>query len=77
MGALFEKPLFLVLGLAVLILIGVVFGVVWGAMRKTPKPRAVGPDGKKVDMPAGWYPNPTGPGQRYWTGEDWTDQYAP
>ena len=25
--------------------------------------------------PAGWYPNPTGPGQRYWDGQNWTDQY--
>jgi hypothetical protein len=23
---------------------------------------------------AGWYPNPKGPGQRYWDGEKWTHQ---
>ncbi len=26
--------------------------------------------------PAGWYPNPQGPGQRYWDGARWTDQYS-
>lgn len=24
--------------------------------------------------PAGWYPNPEGPGERYWDGASWTDQ---
>lgn len=24
----------------------------------------------------GWYPNPNGPGQRYWNGHAWTDQLA-
>jgi hypothetical protein len=27
--------------------------------------------------PAAWYPNPNGPGQRYWDGAAWTDQSAP
>jgi hypothetical protein len=26
--------------------------------------------------PAGWYVNPTGSGQRYWDGEQWTDSYS-
>ncbi len=26
--------------------------------------------------PAGWYPNPGGPGQRYWDGHEWTQHYA-
>jgi uncharacterized iron-regulated membrane protein len=30
-----------------------------------PMPRPVGP-------PPGWYPNPGGPGQRYWDGAAWT-----
>lgn len=25
--------------------------------------------------PPGWYPNPEGPGERYWDGTHWTDQY--
>lgn len=28
-------------------------------------------------VPAGWYPNPTGPGQRYWDGQQWTEHTAP
>lgn len=28
-------------------------------------------------QPPGWYPNPQGPGQRYWDGGRWTDNYAP
>jgi hypothetical protein len=27
--------------------------------------------------PAAWYPNPQGPGQRYWDGAQWTEHYAP
>ena len=27
--------------------------------------------------PAGWYPSPSGQGQRYWDGSAWTDHYAP
>lgn len=27
--------------------------------------------------PAGWYPNPNGPGQRYWDGRTWTEQTSP
>jgi Protein of unknown function (DUF2510) len=26
-------------------------------------------------MAPGWYPNPQGPGERYWDGTKWTDQY--
>jgi len=26
--------------------------------------------------PPGWYTNPTGPGQRYWDGQKWTDSYS-
>jgi len=26
--------------------------------------------------PPGWYTNPTGPGQRYWDGQRWTDSYS-
>ena len=26
--------------------------------------------------PAGWYPNPDGPGSRYWDGVQWTQHYA-
>lgn len=30
------------------------------------------------NVPAGWYPDPTQPGsQRYWDGNEWTDQRAP
>ena len=26
--------------------------------------------------PAGWYPNPDGPGRRYWDGYQWTQHYG-
>jgi hypothetical protein len=26
--------------------------------------------------PPGWYANPSGPGQRYWDGHEWTDSYS-
>jgi cytoskeletal protein RodZ len=26
-----------------------------------------------MTAPAGWYPNPEGPGQRYWNGEQWLE----
>ena len=29
------------------------------------------------DAPQGWYPNPIGPGRRYWTGTVWTEYTAP
>jgi hypothetical protein len=77
MGTLFEGPAALVVGLLLLILIGVVAGVVWGLMRKRPTPRVKGPDGAKVALPAGWYPDPGGEGQRYWTGAAWTEQRRP
>ncbi|KAA1428760.1 DUF2510 domain-containing protein [Nocardioides antri] len=28
-------------------------------------------------MPPGWYPNPSGPGTRYWDGTSWTHEYGP
>lgn len=28
-------------------------------------------------IPAGWYPSPDGPGQRYWDGAAWTEHRAP
>jgi uncharacterized membrane protein len=28
-------------------------------------------------VPAGWYPDPEGRGQRYWDGNNWTDNIAP
>jgi hypothetical protein len=28
-------------------------------------------------VPAGWYADPQGRGQRYWDGRNWTDQLAP
>lgn len=33
------------------------------------------PGGTDAAPPAGWYPNPTGEGQRYWDGAAWTDHY--
>lgn len=27
--------------------------------------------------PAGWFPDPEGPGQRYWDGQSWTEHRAP
>lgn len=29
-----------------------------------------------ASAPAGWYPNPGGPGRRYWDGYRWTEYYA-
>jgi hypothetical protein len=34
-------------------------------------------EGQAPQHPPGWYPNPQGPGQRYWDGTKWTDQYQP
>lgn len=31
--------------------------------------------GQGPQHPPGWYPNPQGPGQRYFDGTNWTDQY--
>lgn len=28
-------------------------------------------------VPAGWYPDPEGRGQRYWDGSNWTNNLAP
>ena len=38
---------------------------------------AGGTQGPPQQHPAGWYPNPEGPGNRYWDGGQWTDNYAP
>lgn len=38
---------------------------------------AQGPHGTPPQQPAGWYPNPAGPGTRYWDGTQWTDNFAP
>jgi hypothetical protein len=34
-------------------------------------------EGQAPQHSPGWYPNPQGPGQRYWDGTDWTDRYQP
>jgi hypothetical protein len=34
------------------------------------------PDEAPPTMPAGWYSDPEGEGQRYWDGKDWTDHRA-
>jgi hypothetical protein len=33
-------------------------------------------DDSPPSAPAGWYVNPSGSGQRYWDGEQWTDSYS-
>jgi outer membrane protein assembly factor BamE (lipoprotein component of BamABCDE complex) len=33
-------------------------------------------EGSQSPTPPGWYPNPQGPGKRYWDGIKWTDSYA-
>ncbi len=38
--------------------------------RPPPEPQA------PAVAPAGWYPNPEGPGRRYWDGSRWTEHYA-
>ncbi|MCA0330683.1 MAG: DUF2510 domain-containing protein [Actinobacteria bacterium] len=77
MGTLFDGAAGVIIGLLWLLVIGVVAGLVWGFMRRTPRPRVKGPDGKKVDAPPGWYPAPGGRGQRYWNGTEWTDHQTP
>jgi len=37
----------------------------------------VAPTALSSAIPAAWYPNPEGPGQRYWDGTAWTEHYAP
>jgi hypothetical protein len=34
------------------------------------------PDEAPPTMPAGWYADPGGPGQRYWDGQNWTEHRA-
>jgi Protein of unknown function (DUF2510) len=38
---------------------------------------AAGQFGPPSPMPAGWYANPSGPGQRYWDGAGWTQWTNP
>lgn len=33
-------------------------------------------EARPATAPAGWYPNPQGPGQRWWDGAQWTDHYS-
>lgn len=44
-----------------------------GVLAGTPVPLAVLPPSSP---PAGWYPNPSGPGNRYWDGTRWTESIA-
>jgi hypothetical protein len=46
------------------------------AAHPTPDPAAPAPP-PVVLPPAGWYPNPEAPGQRYWDGRGWTEYIAP
>lgn len=47
------------------------------ASPETQAPLAPGvPPPPPPDSAAGWYRNPTGPGQRYWDGSAWTENYA-
>jgi hypothetical protein len=32
-------------------------------------------EGQGPQTPPGWYQNPDGPGQRYWSGAQWTDDF--
>jgi hypothetical protein len=45
-----------------------------GAPPGAPPPSQYGPPSP---MPAGWYANPSGPGQRYWDGAAWTQWTNP
>ena len=45
------------------------------ALDRAPVPAAAVPP--PPDSPAGWYPNPDGPGRRYWNGAGWTNDTAP
>jgi hypothetical protein len=52
-----------------------------GRLQRTPaRPVAAAPppppDKAPPPMPAGWYSDPEGPGQRYWDGENWTEHRA-
>jgi hypothetical protein len=38
-----------------------------------PAPPAPPPDEAPPVMPAGWYSDPEGEGQRYWDGKNWTE----
>jgi uncharacterized iron-regulated membrane protein len=42
------------------------------APRPPMPPHPVAPPPRPVGPPPGWYPNPGGPGQRYWDGAAWT-----
>lgn len=43
---------------------------------KMPVPQAQTPQTPTQAPPPGWYPNPEGPGQRYWDGAQWSE-YSP
>lgn len=51
-------------------------------VQQPPEPRPLPPaDGPHrlpapAAAPAGWYPNPQGPGRRYWDGSTWTEHCA-
>lgn len=42
-----------------------------------PPPPMSGPTAPPVLPPPGWYPDPGGPGSRYWDGRGWTGQTSP
>jgi hypothetical protein len=43
----------------------------------TPKAETAGGEAAPTSTPPpGWYPNPSGPGKRYWDGGRWTEQYS-
>ncbi len=44
---------------------------------QTPTPPGTAATQASSLPPSGWYTNPNGPGQRYWDGQQWTDNYSP
>ena len=54
-----------IVGVLAVPLVGALLGAVW----TTGSASGAGP-------PAGWYPNPEGGGQRYWSGATWTERTA-
>ena len=48
------------------------------SVQAPPAPETEAPvEASQPSVAAGWYENPTGPGQRYWDGMKWTDSYSP
>ena len=71
MGALFERPAFLIVFLLLAAAVVIVLVIVVAARSsKTATPPPVQPTG----LP-GWYPQPDGT-QRYWDGREWTEHTA-